>query len=224
MLEKKVMWVLEKTKMEPEKRLVIFEDGIPFRESKWNERENAFGDYLGIPLSESRYFETRELAIAWLSANKPSREEIDRIMLWLRRDEKTFEESYDKIFGKDKWKAPVFIRQRFEEDDPKDGIPGCDMTKAINQYIQEGILNIDGCSFNKKNVLRIEWGPGNDQDQMWYEKDCPIRIILKGDHVIYPRNPHERWFIYLAFGINYVSETCYNKIEIPKITKDKQTP
>jgi len=144
-------------------------------------------------------------------------------MLWLRRDEKTFEESYDKIFGKEKWKAPKFIRQRFEKDDPGYYIPGCDMTKAINQYIQEGILNIDGCSFNKKNVLRIEWGPGNDQDPMWDEKDCPIRIILKEDHVIYPRNPQERWFIYLAFGVNCVSETCYNNIEIPKITKDKQT-
>jgi len=64
MLEKKVMWVLEKTKMEPEKRLVIIEDGIPFRESIWNERENAFGDFLGIPLSGNRYFETREMAIA----------------------------------------------------------------------------------------------------------------------------------------------------------------
>lgn len=218
MIEKKIMWGIDPHCTEPYKALVLLEDGKPTHETKWNESDNSFLRHMSSISKETRFFDSREEAAACLSARKPSPEEIDRVMDWFYRDQKAFEEAFNRHFGETKWKVPGFISDRFDDDEEE--LPSGNLLDAIKQYIREGTLNMDACTFHKGNVLYVDWGPDNEADYDGFhdpKKERPIRIILQGGRTVYPRSKEERWFAKLAFGGNYNNGIHYNDIEIPDI-------
>lgn len=216
MLELKEKYVLTRTSSVPERMQILFENGIPTHYKTWDEEEKKYSDAMWRTQEDFIYFDTQQEAEEYIRSTTPSPETVAAVMRHFRRDEKAFEEAFNRHFGEGRYHVPDFITERFERDEDEDDLPQGNFLDAIHQFIQEGTLNIDGATFRKEEMKVVKWGDGNDYECFKDKNgECPILIVLKDGTEIHPRNATERWFVFLAFGANYISDRIYNNIKIP---------
>lgn len=168
--------------------------------------EDEDGDLFHIePEEVGRYFLTEESAMAALSRNTPSNEQILNVLSYIRRLKYNDDKRNDEVESllKERFNssyAEYVMKGDREASTDEYDIPSR-FGRVIRVYLANGYINIDARTFRKEDVACVMWGD-NSADACESSEEFGLRLKLKDGSDVDCHDWIDRWLVMAIFGGN----------------------